>query len=68
LPEKKYLFSKNLSDHSISAYKELCGDIGVLFEAVPVEITRTGAGSEDIAEEVVTLGEVCEFHKNSHAS
>jgi hypothetical protein len=63
LPEKKYLFTKNLSDHSISAYKELCGEIGVLFEAVPVETTRTGAGSEDVAQEVFTLVEVYEHHE-----
>jgi hypothetical protein len=59
LPEKKYLFSKNLSDHSISAYKELCGEIGVLFEAVPVETTRSGTGSEGVAQ-VFTSAEVCE--------
>jgi hypothetical protein len=60
LPEKNYLFSKNMSDHSISAYKELCGEIGVLFEAVPVETTRTGTGSEDVAQEIFTSAEVCE--------
>lgn len=60
LPEKKYLFSKNMSDHSISAYKELCGEIGVLFEAVPVESTRTGIGSEDVAQAIFTSAEVCE--------
>ena len=58
LPEKKYLFSKHMSDHSISAYKELCGGIGFSFEAVPVETTRTGTGSEDIAQEVFTSAEV----------
>jgi hypothetical protein len=60
LPEKKYLFSKNMSDHSISAYKELYGEIGVLFEAVPVKTTRAGTGSEDVAQEVFTSVEVCE--------
>ena len=59
LPEKKYLFSKNISDHSISAYKELCGEIGVLFEAVPVAAIQARTGSEGgIAQEVFTLAEV----------
>jgi hypothetical protein len=58
LPEKKYLFSKNISDHSIGAYKELCGGIGVLFEAIPVTIARTGTGSEDIIQEVFASAEV----------
>ena len=43
LPEKKELFSKtfekNLSDHSVGAYKELCQGIGVTFEAVPIAVT-----------------------------
>ncbi|KAJ2984181.1 hypothetical protein NUW58_g6126 [Xylaria curta] len=34
LPETKYLFSKNLSDHSIRAFKILCCSVGVTFEAV----------------------------------
>ncbi|KAL9948567.1 hypothetical protein ACHAO5_001667 [Verticillium nonalfalfae] len=34
LPEKQYLFEKNLSNHSIRAYKELCDCVGVSFEAV----------------------------------
>ena len=37
LPEKGYLFSKNLSDHSTGAYKELCKGVGVTFEAAPAE-------------------------------
>ncbi|KAH8650256.1 hypothetical protein BGZ60DRAFT_569573 [Tricladium varicosporioides] len=36
LPQKKHLFSKNISDHSIGAYKELCEGIDSAFEAVPV--------------------------------
>ena len=44
LPEKKHLFSKNISDHSIGAYKELCEGISVAFEVVPASIvTRTGS-------------------------
>jgi len=34
LPEKRHLFSKNLSNHSIGAYKELCECVGISFEAV----------------------------------
>ncbi|KAF2008351.1 hypothetical protein BU24DRAFT_360565 [Aaosphaeria arxii CBS 175.79] len=33
VPEKQHLFSKNLSDHSIGAYKSLCSGIGKTFEA-----------------------------------
>ena len=35
LPEKQYLFSKQLSKHSIGAYMELCRGVGVSFEALP---------------------------------
>ena len=34
LPEKQYLFEKHLSKHSIGAYRELCREVGVSFEAV----------------------------------
>jgi hypothetical protein len=33
LPQKKHLFSKNISDYSIGAYKELCEGIDSAFEA-----------------------------------
>ncbi|KAI1330380.1 hypothetical protein F5Y16DRAFT_396346 [Xylariaceae sp. FL0255] len=39
LPEAQRLFSKNLSDHSIGAYKELCDNVGVTFEAVPAVLS-----------------------------
>ena len=35
LPEKQHLFKKQLSKHSIGAYRELCREVGVSFEAVP---------------------------------
>ena len=35
LPEKRHLFSKNISDHSIGAYKELCEGIENIFEVIP---------------------------------
>ncbi|KAF2806406.1 uncharacterized protein BDZ99DRAFT_348577, partial [Mytilinidion resinicola] len=39
LPEKEGLlskiFSKNISEHSIGAYRELCEEVGITFEAVP---------------------------------
>jgi len=34
LPEKQYLFRKHLSKHSVGAYRELCREVGVSFEAV----------------------------------
>ncbi|KAF2257714.1 hypothetical protein CC78DRAFT_527427, partial [Lojkania enalia] len=37
LPKKKHLFSKNISDHSISAYKELCDGVGKTFKAIPAK-------------------------------
>ena len=35
LPEKQHLFKKQLSKHSIGAYRKLCREVGVSFEAVP---------------------------------
>ncbi|KAI1463201.1 uncharacterized protein F4812DRAFT_447445 [Daldinia caldariorum] len=46
LPEKQHLFSKNLSDHSVGAYRDLCEGVGVTFEAVratPESYTGQGA-------------------------
>jgi hypothetical protein len=34
LPEKRSLFSRQLSKHSIGAYVDLCQGVGVFFEAV----------------------------------
>ena len=34
LPEKDHLFKKQLSKHSIGAYRALCREVGVSFEAV----------------------------------
>ena len=34
LPEKKYLFKKQLSKLSIGAYRELCRGVGISFEAI----------------------------------
>jgi hypothetical protein len=43
LPEKKHLFSKNISNYLIRAYKELYKGISIVFKAVSVSIaTRTG--------------------------
>ena len=58
LPEKKHLFSKNISDHSIGAYKELCEGISVAFEAVPASIP-IGTGSIDHIQEILISAEVC---------
>ncbi|PVH67456.1 hypothetical protein DL98DRAFT_507700 [Cadophora sp. DSE1049] len=46
LPHKKHLFSKNISDHSIGAYKELCEGIDSAFEAVPVATTTQTRSAE----------------------
>jgi len=46
LPEKNHLFKKQLSKHSIGAYKELCRGVGVSFEAVAVTELRPGANCE----------------------
>lgn len=44
LPEKSHLFKKQLSKHTIGAYKELCREVGVSFEAalVPEPTAFTG--------------------------
>ncbi|PVH69406.1 hypothetical protein DL98DRAFT_661712 [Cadophora sp. DSE1049] len=52
LPQKKHLFSKNISDHSIGAYKELCEGIDSAFEAVPVT-TKTRARSAEYVQETL---------------
>lgn len=39
LPEKQHLFSKNMSDHSTGAYKELWKGVGITFEAIPSSST-----------------------------
>jgi len=58
LPEKRHLFLKNISDHSIGAYKELCKGIGVAFEAVPVNV-NTLTGSADQVQDALISAEVC---------
>ena len=50
LPEKRdvlsKMFSKNISDHSIGTYKELCKGVGVTFEAELVT-TKISVANED---------------------
>jgi hypothetical protein len=58
LPVKRQLFSKNLSDHSIGAYKELYRGVGISFEAISITATQTKTGSEDIVQDVLSLAEV----------
>ena len=60
LPQKKHLFSKNISDHSIGAYKELCEGIDSAFEAVP---TKTRARSAEYVQETLMSTEVCKHIK-----
>jgi len=40
LSDKEHLFSKNISDHSIGALKELYQEVGLSFEAVGNEKPR----------------------------
>ena len=58
LPEKKELlsriFEKNLSDHSIGAYKELFQRVGVTFEAVPIAAT-TGINNANALDSLLCL-------------
>ncbi len=48
LPEKEYLFTKQLNKHSIGAYMELYRGIGVLFELVAQPGSNTGTRIEEI--------------------
>ena len=64
LPEKKYLFSKQLSKHSIGAYTELCRGVGVSFEAVVVsESAKASAtilqGGTDVVVRYVPFIKLC---------
>ena len=46
MPEKEYLFSKNTSDHSTTAYKDLCEGVSITSEAVlgnPQNITPSSS-------------------------
>ena len=50
LPEKEKLlskiFEKNISDHSVGVYKELCKGVGKTFKAVPTtSIKRLNAST-----------------------
>jgi hypothetical protein len=57
---KKHLFSKNISDYSIGAYKELCEGVGVTSEVVPVTTNRTD--SVDYVQEIL-IAEVYNYPK-----
>ncbi len=46
LPEKQLLFKKQLSKHSIGAYRELCREVGVSFEAVPTTLSNANASTK----------------------
>ncbi|KAI9731297.1 MAG: hypothetical protein M1834_005200 [Cirrosporium novae-zelandiae] len=41
LPEKMYLFKQHMSKHSIGAYKTLYHEVGVSFEAVPADASKS---------------------------
>ncbi len=58
LPEKEHLFRKHLSKHSIGAYRELCREVGILFEAVLAPESSSAAEGkvlEDIRGPIVGL-------------
>jgi hypothetical protein len=57
LPEKRHLFSKNISDYLIRAYKELYKGISITFKAIPVSIA-TGTGLIGNVQEFLVLAEV----------
>ncbi|KAG9231521.1 hypothetical protein BJ875DRAFT_382791 [Amylocarpus encephaloides] len=40
LPARTHLFGKNLSNHSVGVYMELCREVGVSFEAVAKEVRK----------------------------
>ena len=47
LPERKHLFTKQLSKHSVGAYMELCREVGKSFEAmVPASVTKESIDEE----------------------
>ncbi|KAN0069235.1 hypothetical protein V8E54_012864, partial [Elaphomyces granulatus] len=48
IPEKKYLFTKQLSKLSIGAYMELCREVGKSFEAVEHPDATIGASEGDV--------------------
>lgn len=50
LPENKYLFEKHLSKHSIGAYRELCREVGISFEAVSTPQASYAAEGELLEE------------------
>ena len=47
LPGKQHLFDKHLSKHSVGAYRELCREVGISFEAVPLSTLNSNANSEE---------------------
>jgi hypothetical protein len=57
LPQKKHLFSKNISDYSISVYKELCEGIDLAFKAVLIT-TKPQARLAEYIQETLMLTEV----------
>ncbi|KAB5515613.1 hypothetical protein GE09DRAFT_1045727 [Coniochaeta sp. 2T2.1] len=41
VPQMRHLFSKQLSDHNLGAFKDLCRGVGITFEAVPRSDNRS---------------------------
>lgn len=62
VPEKKYLFTKQLSKHSVRAYMELCRSVDVSFEALKEPMIGEREASRNVrmacpSASVSTLGE-----------
>ena len=50
LAEKEHLFKRNLSKHSIGAYRELCRGVGVSFKAI-LTPASSNAAERKVSEE-----------------
>jgi len=63
LSERKHLFTKQLSKHSVGAYMELCREVGKSFEAViPACLTKESVDEEsevNLHRQRTHLSDVC---------
>ena len=63
LPERKHLFTKQLSKHSVGAYMELCREVGKSFEAVvPASVTKESIDEESavtLQRHLILLADIC---------
>ena len=63
LPERKHLFTKQLSKHSVGAYVELCREVGKSFEAViPARVTKESIDEESaviLQPHLILFADIC---------